>query len=145
MKNLLLKFALLLLIFGQVSCGEDIPDCPSKMCVISGGWKLTEVFIDGVKDTEDLSEYRLTLNAPSPTTNTTSDFDRIQPSGTSDSGVWSIENAGDILRLIPDNNTLLTEDWQIESFTLRKLVLVITRDVAVKGGPAEIRFVLEPF
>ena len=111
MKNLLLKLVLLIPIFGQVSCGEDIADCPNDMCVISGGWKLTKVFIDGVKDTEDLSKYQLLLNAPSPKDALISDFDRTQPSGTQDSGSWSIENAGDILRLIPDNNTLLTEDW----------------------------------
>ncbi len=145
MKNLLLKFALLLTMFGQVSCGEDIADCPSKMCVISGGWKLTEVFIDGVKDTEDLSKYQLILNSPSPKDAIISDFDRTQPSGTQDNGTWSITNNGTILQLVSDNNPTDPEDWQIESFTLRKLVLVITRDVSAKGGPAEIRFELEPF
>ncbi len=145
MKTLLLKFALLLFVFGEVSCGEDIPDCPSKMCVIAGGWKLTEAYVDGVLDTEDLSQYELVLNSPNPTDAIVSDFARVQPSGALDDGSWSIENNETILRLIPDNNTLLTEDWQIESFTPRKLVLVITRDVSAKGGPAEIRFILEPF
>ncbi|HOX81674.1 MAG TPA: hypothetical protein PLJ60_10605 [Chryseolinea sp.] len=145
MKNLLLKFVLLIPIFGQVACGEDIAECPTKMCVMSGGWKLTEVFIDGVKDSEDLSKYQLILNSPTPKDAIISDFDRTQPSGTTDNGSWSIENNQTILRLIPDNDPLLTEDWLIESFTLRKLVLVITRDVSTKGGPAEIRFVLEPF
>lgn len=145
MKTLLLKFALLLVVFGEVSCGEDISDCPSQMCVIAGGWKLTEAYIDGVKDTEDLSKYQLVLNSPNPKDAVISDFARVQPSGAQDNGSWSIENKDSILRLIPDNNTLLTEDWQIESFTLRKLVLIITRDVTAKGGPAEIRFILEPF
>lgn len=145
MKTLLLKFALLLFVFGEVSCGEDIPDCPSQMCVMAGGWKLTEAYIDDVKDTEDLSKYQLVLNSPNPKTAIISDFDRIQPSGAQDNGSWSIENNETILRLIPDNNTVFTEDWQIESFTPRKLVLVITRDVSAKGGPAEIRFILEPF
>jgi hypothetical protein len=145
MKNLLLKFILLLFVFGEMSCGEDIPDCPSKMCVMAGGWKLTEAYVDGVKDTEDLSKYQLVLNIPNPKDAVISDFARVQPSGTQDSGSWSIENKDSILRLIPDNNTTLTEDWQIESFTPRKLVLVITRDLTAKTGPGEIRFVLEPF
>ena len=145
MKNLLLKFALLLFLFGEISCGENIPDCPSKMCVISGGWVLVEAYADNVKETQDLSKYRLTLTSPNPTDAITSDFDRTQPSGTPDNGIWSIENNQTILRIIPDNNPLLTEDWQIESFTLRQLVLVLTRDTSIKGGPAKIKFVLEPF
>jgi len=141
----MLKFALLLFALGEFSCGADISDCPSKMCVIAGGWKLTEVFVDGVKDTEDLSKYELVLISPNPKDAKTSNFSRVQPSGAKDNGSWSIENKDTILRLIPDNNQTLTEDWQIESFTPRKLTLVITRDVTAKGGPGEIRFVLEPF
>jgi hypothetical protein len=145
MKTLLLKFVLLLFLFGEISCGENIPDCPSKMCVIAGGWVLTEAYIDDVKDTDDLSLYQLTLISPNPTDAIISDFTRIQPSGSTDNGSWSIENNQTILRLIPDNNPLLTEDWEIESFTLRQLVLVLTRDTSIKGGPAKIRFILEPF
>ena len=147
MKTLLLKFALLLFVFGEVSCGEDIPDCPSQMCVMAGGWKLTEAYIDDVKDTEDLSKYQLVLNSPNPKDAIVSDFDRVQPSGAQDNGSWSIDTVGTVERLIliPDNDPLFTEYWQIESFTPRKLILVITRDVSAKGGPAEIRFILEPF
>jgi hypothetical protein len=145
MKNLTLKFMLLLFVFGEMSCAEDIPDCPSQMCVIAGGWKLTEAYVDGVQDTEDLSKYQLVLNSPNPKDAVISDFTRVQSSGAQDNGSWSIENNDTILRLIPDNNQTLTEDWQIESFTPRKLILVITRDVSAKGGPAEIRFILEPF
>ncbi len=145
MKTLLLKFALLLFMFGQISCGEDIPECPSKMCVISGGWVLVEAYADNVKETQDLSNYRLTLNSPNPTNAVTSGFSRTQPSNAKDNGIWSIQNNQTILRIIPDNNPLLTEDWQIESFTLRQLVLVLTRDTSIKGGPGKIKFVLEPF
>jgi len=145
MKSLLLKFALLLFVIGEFSCGEDLSDCPSQMCVMAGGWKLTEAYVDGVKDTEDLSKYQLVLNFPNPKDAVTSNFSRVQPSGAQDNGSWSIVNKDTILRLIPDNNQTLTEDWQIESFTLRELILVITRDVTAKGGPAEIRFILEPF
>lgn len=145
MKTILLKFAFLLFLFGEVSCGKDIPDCPSQMCVIAGVWKLTEVFVDGVKDTGDLSKYQLELIMPNPTTATTSGFNRIQPSGNKDDGTWSIENKDTILRLISNVNPANPEDWQIESFTLRKLVLVITRNASVKGGPGKIQYNLEPF
>lgn len=145
MKTLFVKLVPLLFLLGEFSCGEDISDCPSQMCVMAGGWKLTEAYVDGVQQTEDLSAYELILNFPNPKDATTSNFSRVQPSGTPDSGSWSIINNDTILRLIPDNNQTLTEDWLIESFTPRKLILVITRDVTAKGGPAEIRFVLEPF
>src|SRR6478735_6288287 len=104
MKNLLLKFTLLLFLFGEMSCGEDIPDCPSQMCVMAGGWKLTEAYVDGVKDAEDLSKYELVLNSPNPKDAIVSDFARVQPSGAQDDGSWSIENKETILRLIPDND-----------------------------------------
>lgn len=112
------------------------------MCVIAGAWRLTEVYVDGVKETSDLSNYRLTLNMADPSA-TVSDFIRIQPSGTSDRGSWSIENNDQILRLIPDHNPLLTEDWIIETFTPRELTLIINRDTGIKDGPGKIEFVLE--
>lgn len=125
------------------SC-EDIPECPTQMCIYAGGWQLTEVFVDGVKDDSDFSQYRLTLYEPNPTSAPTSSFDRIQVSGTTDNGTWSLENGDDILRLVPDNDPDFTEDYVIESFTLRKLVLVLNRE-STKTGPEQIKFVLEPF
>lgn len=127
------------------SCSEDIPDCPSKMCIVAGGWQLAEVYIDDTKDNIDVSQYRLKLTEPSPTTALTSDFSRTQPSGTTDGGTWSLENNTTILRLIPDNDVARTEDWIIESLTPRQLILVINRDTGIKDGPSKIRFVLEPF
>lgn len=127
------------------SCSEDIPDCPSKMCIVAGGWQLAEVYIDDAKDNIDISQYRLKLTEPSPTTALTSDFSRTQPSGTTDGGTWSLENNTTILRLIPDNDVARTEDWIIESLTPRQLILVINRDTGIKDGPSKIRFVLEPF
>jgi hypothetical protein len=50
-----------------------------------------------------------------------------------------------VLRLIPFNDPLLTEDWIIDRFTPRELVLVINRDTGIKDGPSKIEFVLEPF
>lgn len=142
-----LLFALVLISAGSasVSCSEDIPDCPSKMCILAGTWQLVEVYVDGAKDTEDLSQYRLELIMPAPTTATTSSFTRVQPSGISDDGEWSIENNGTILRLIPDNNPVFTEDWIIESLTPRKMILIINRDTGIKEGPSKIEFVLESF
>ena len=128
----------------SISCTTDIPDCPSKMCVISGGWLLTEAYVDGVKQTTDLSKFRLTLSQPSPTTAVESDFNRIQTSGNQDTGLWSIENGETILRLIPNNDPTLTEDWIIESYSPRKIVLIIYRD-SNKQCPSKIEFVLEPF
>jgi hypothetical protein len=127
-----------------LSCTEDIPECPSKMCVMAGGWKLRLIFLDDIKDEGDLTRYNLTLTMPEPATATTSTFERTQTSGNKDTGIWSVENNGTILRLIPNNDPQFTEDWIIESFSPRELILVINRDVSFKQGPGKIRFVLEP-
>jgi hypothetical protein len=129
----------------SVSCSEDIPECPSRMCVISGGWILTEVNVDDELYTGDISQYHLKLAMPEPTTASTSSFTRTQTSGSTDEGAWSLENNESILRLVPDNNQTLAEDWIIESMTPRKMVLVINRDVGIKDGPGKIEFILEPF
>lgn len=147
MKSRIFLFAIVMMITGaaSISCSEDIPDCPSRMCIVAGGWQLTEVYVDDELYTGDLSQYRLVLNMPSPTTATTSAFSRVQPSGETDAGSWSLQNDESILRLIPDDDVLLTEDWFIESMTPRKMVLIITRDVGIKDGPGKIEFILEPF
>ena len=129
----------------STSCSEDIQDCPSKMCIIAGGWKLTEVKVDNVKETSDLSQFRLMLSMPNPTDAATSDFTRTQPSGNTDGGTWSIENNETILRLQPNNDPQFIEDWIIESFSPRQLILIINRDTGIKEGPSKIEFVLEPF
>ena len=134
----------LLLLQGYVQCSEDLPDCPSKMCVIAGTWQLKSVFFDNEKDGSDYSNYRLALHYPDPAGSLTSEFDRIQPSGTEDNGSWSIENDGSILRLVPGGISDLTEDWIIERYSPRELVLVIHRDGGVKEGPSVIRLLLEP-
>jgi len=135
-------FCLMVVLFS--ACSEDIPDCPSRMCIVAGGWQLTEVRVDDESYTGDLSQYRLVLNMPSPATATTSTFSRTQPSGDSDEGTWSLENDESILRLIPNDDPLLTEDWIIESMTPRKMILIINRDVNIKEGPGKIEFVLSP-
>lgn len=144
MKNILLKFALLFFVFGEVSCGEDIPDCPNKLCILSGGWTLVEAYADDVKESQDLSEYLLTLISPTPSTATSSTFTRIQPSGASDDGTWELQNLDKILVLTSTNDPANPEKWIIESFTPRQLILVLNREPS-KDGPSTIKFVLEPF
>lgn len=146
MLNRVIPFLVIVALSGviTISCSEDIPDCPGKMCILAGTWQLTEVYVDGSKEAGDLSKYALTLHMPAPVTATESDFDRTQPSGASDDGIWSVENNGTILRLVPSNDPLLTEDWIIDQFTPRQLVLVMNRDTGIKEGPSRIEFVLEP-
>jgi hypothetical protein len=128
----------------SISCSEDITDCPSKMCIIAGGWQLTEVYEDGVRNTQiDFSRYRLVLRMPAPATDTTSVFTRVEVSGDSTTGKWSIKNNNKILQLRPES--LPNEKWVIQSLTPRQLVLVITRDTDIKAGPGKIEFILEPF
>lgn len=145
-------FAIVFLLTG-VSCSEEISDCPNKLCVISGGWRLTEVQLDGDLFTGDYSGYQLVLNTPNPASEAISEFQRVNIGGAQETGTWSVENsgpgknsfAGSILRLRPSNNDQLREDWEIESFTPRQMILVLRRDVTAKDGPALIRFVLVPF
>jgi hypothetical protein len=143
MKSLLAKILIVTFLITEVSCSEDISDCPSKLCVLAGGWRLVEVYIDGVKDTStDLSKYKLTLFMPNPTTAITSDFDRINPSGREDTGTWELRNNSTILALLPDSSA--DEPYVIKYFTPRQLILVINRDEN-KTGPSEYEYVLEPF
>lgn len=143
MKSLLAKILVVVFVIIEVSCGEDIPDCPNKLCVLAGGWRLVEVYIDGVKDTStDLSKYKLTLFMPNPTTAITSDFDRVNPSGREDTGTWELRNNSTILALLPDASP--DEPYIIKYFTPRQLILVINRDEN-KTGPSEYEYVLEPF
>ena len=143
MKTILTTFSICVFLLGCFSCSTDLPECPTKMCLLSGGWKLTQVYVDGVPDNSDLSQYRLTLLEPVANA-TESTFDRTQASGTQDNGSWSTQNNDQVLQLIPSNDPLLTEDYVIESFTLRELVLVINR-ASNKTGPEQIKFVLEAF
>ena len=143
MKSLLAKILVVTFLIFEVSCGSDIPDCPTKLCVLAGGWRLVEVYVDGVKDTQsDLSKYKLTLFMPNPTTAVTSDFDRINPSGRQDTGTWQLKNNSTILALLPDSSP--EEPYIIKYFTPRQLILVINRDEN-KTGPSEYEYVLEPF
>ena len=143
MKFLVAKALLLLFVIGGASCGEDIGDCPNQLCVLAGGWRLVEVYVDGVKDTSsDLSKYRLTLFTPNPTSAVTSNFDRINPSGRQDEGTWELANKDDVLVLLPDASP--EERYIIKYFSPRELRLVVDRDIN-KTGPEQYEYVLEPF
>ena len=103
----------------------------------------TEIYANGVLDTSvDLDQYKLTLLMPNPTTATTSIYNRINFGGTADMGTWEIRNNNTILTLIPPSG--LEEPYIIKSYTPRKIVLIIERDVN-KTGPDEFEYVLEPF
>ncbi len=143
MKSVSAKLLVVILLALGTSCGSDIPDCPTKLCVLAGGWRLVEVYIDGVKDNNsDLSRYRLTLLMPNPTSALTSDFDRVNPSGIPDRGTWQLRNNDSVLALLPEASP--EEQYNIKYFTPRQLVLVIDREEN-KTGPEEYEFVLEPF
>lgn len=126
-----------------MSCGNDIPDCPSKLCTLAGGWRLVEVRVNGIKDTSiDISKYRLTLHMPQPNTALTADFDRINPSGRQDSGEWELINNNTVLALQPTQSS--QEDYVIDRLTPRQMVL-ITDLADNKTGRDEYQFILEPF
>jgi len=135
------------------SCTDTPEDCPSPLCIISGGWRLTEIQLDGETYSGSLEHFELILYAPSQDNESTSTFNRTGITGIHDSGNWSVENInpgsssfnGGILRLVPNGDPDLREDWKIEMLTPRLLILVLERDVTAKEGPALIRFVLEPF
>lgn len=143
----LLKFIVAkLIIVAVVATGtacEDIPDCPSKLCTMAGGWRLVEVRVNGVKDTSlDISKYRLTLHMPSPNTALISDFDRTNPSGRQDNGEWELANNNTVLALRPAQSA--QENYVINRLTPRQMVLITDLDEN-KTGRDEYEFILEPF
>ena len=126
----------------QFSCTENIPDCPSKMCILANenGWQLAEVYQDGIKQTDDFSNYRITLTLPDDKA-TEGNFIRFNTSGKEDNGTWKTENLDGVLLLIPDSSP--EEPYIIETFTPRKLVLIINRE-SNKVGPLQLNYVFEP-
>ncbi len=126
-----------------IKCTESISDCPSKMCILASenGWQLKEVYEDGVKQTDDFSNYRITLSLPDDKA-TEGNFIRTNTGGKEDAGIWKTENLDEVLVLIPD--TKPEEPYIIESFTPRELVLVINRESQKVGG-LQLKYVFEPF
>ena len=143
MKRHLIKLILIGFLLLEFSCGEDISECPGKMCVLANGWRLTAIYVDGQLDTNiDLSQYKLTLHMPNPTDAPTSTFDRISPEGQDDRGTWELRNNEQILALVPESSP--EEPYIISYFSPRELRLIIERDVN-KTGPDQFEYVLEPF
>lgn len=124
-----------LLPFLLVSCLQDLPDCEGKKDVLSNDWIIKEIFIDEVKqESASYQGYRLHLDP-------TGTYQRNQPAGFPDAGAWSLTNGETVLVLQPSISP--EEQYLIDSFTLRELVLVLNRS-STKSGPSKIRFVLIP-
>jgi hypothetical protein len=117
------------------SCGPELQDCNSKGDVLAGAWIVKEVYID---DQEQLAGsykgYRLKLEDGG-------EYERSQPAGFPDSGSWSLTNGDNTLVLAPSISPV--EDYVIESFDLRELVLTLNRNSS-KAGPSKIKYVLIP-
>ncbi|HTF21934.1 MAG TPA: lipocalin family protein [Chryseolinea sp.] len=142
-KFVLAKLTMAAIVFTGTSCGNDISDCPSKLCTLAGGWRLVEVRVNGVKDTStDITKYRLTLYMPNPTTALTSDFDRTNPSGRQDNGEWELVNNNTVLALHPAQSP--QENYVIDRLTPRQMILITDLEED-KTGRDEYEFVLEPF
>ncbi|MEJ1240346.1 hypothetical protein WBG78_19550 [Chryseolinea sp. T2] len=142
-RSLLTKLILAALAITGASCGNDIPDCPSKLCTLAGGWRLVEVRVNGVKDASlDISKYRLTLHMPAPNTALIADFDRTNPSGRQDNGEWELINNNTVLALHPQQSS--QENYVIDHLTPRQMIL-ITDLAEEKTGRDEYEFILEPF
>jgi hypothetical protein len=142
-KFIIAKVIIAAILATGTSCNNDIPDCPSKLCTLAGGWRLVEVRVNGVKDTSlDISKYRLTLHMPSPNTALTSDFDRTNPSGRQDDGTWELTNNNTVLTLHPVQSA--QENYVIDHLTPRQMILITDLDDN-KTGRDEYEFILEPF
>lgn len=143
LKFIVTRMTMATLVFTGASCGNDIDDCPSKLCTLAGGWRLVEVRVNGVKDTSvDISQYRLTLYMPNPTTALTSDFDRTNPSGRRDNGEWELVNNNTVLALHPAQSP--DENYVIDHLTPRQMILITDLEEN-KTGQDEYEFILEPF
>lgn len=127
------QIGLMLLLLG--ACGPELEDCNSKGDVLAGAWIVKEVYIDDERqEPSSYKAYRLNLL-------TTGEFERSQPAGFPDAGSWSLTTGETVLVLAP--NISPEEDYVIESFDLRELVLVLNRNSS-KAGPSKIRYILIP-
>src|SRR5882762_8743515 len=114
----------------MLSCGPELKDCNSKGDVLAGAWIVKEVYIDdGKQNAEAYKGYRLKLEE-------SGEYERSQPSGFPDSGNWLLTSGENTLVLEPSISP--QEDYIIESFDLRELVLVLNRNSS-KSGPSKIR------
>lgn len=128
----MLSLSLLLL----TACGPEMQDCESKADVLEGVWIIKEVYIDDQpQEPTAYKAYRLNLKKEG-------EFERTQPAGFPDSGSWSLADSQTVLVLAPVISPEL-ENYVIESFDLRELVLVLNRSSS-KAGPSKVRYVLIP-
>jgi hypothetical protein len=114
---------------------QSVPECPDKEELLSGGWQLTLLEINDQPQTGDISKFKLRLSE-------TGTFTRISIDEFSDDGQWLLTNNGNVLELIPQDQP--SEEYIIDSFTLRKLVLFVDRDNN-KVGPDNIKLYLDRF
>jgi len=118
-----------------LSCGPELKDCNSKADVLAGAWIVKEVYIDDQKqNSEAYKAYRLKLEDGGQ-------YERSQPAGFPDAGNWSLDNGETVLILTPSISP--PEDYKIDSFDLRELVLILNRNSS-KAGPSKIKYVLIP-
>lgn len=124
-------FASLLIL---TSCVGALPDCETVEDVMIGAWIVKEVYIDNIKqESESYAGYRLQLDP-------NGSYERKQPAGFSDAGNWAVPNA---TNFVLQPNISPEEQYVLESFTLRELVLVLNRNSS-KAGPSVVRYVLIP-
>lgn len=118
-----------------MSCGPELQDCNSKGDVLAGAWIVKEVYIDDeLQNAGSYKAYRLKLED-------NGEYERSQPAGFPDSGEWSLASSETVLVLAPSISP--PEDYVIESFDLRQLVLTLNRN-STKSGPSKIKYVLIP-
>lgn len=116
------------------SCVGDLPDCETIQDVMTGSWVVKEVFIDNIKqEPESYGAFRLQLDPGGS-------YSRTQPTGFSDAGNWSVTGETSFLL---EPNVSPAEQYILESFTLREMVIVLNRNSS-KAGPSTIRYVLRP-
>ena len=128
----------------QFSCTDNIPDCPTKMCILANNWQLVDAYIDGQKSTEELSKYKIILTMPNSKA-AQGDFTRTFLSGNAtggDAGTWKTQNNDKELLLVPSGTP--EEPYIISIFTPRQLVLIVNRS-SNKSGPSQIKYIFEPF
>lgn len=124
-----------LILFAATACVPSLEDCSSKADVLEAVWVVKEVYIDNARqEPTSYAAYRLNLQPQGA-------YERSQPAGFADSGSWSLASGETVLVLQP--NISPEEDYVIESFDLRQLVLVLNRNSS-KAGPSQIRYVLIP-
>jgi hypothetical protein len=115
----------------MISC-VDVPECATREELMLGGWRLVEVRIDGERDEENLNQYRLFLSDGGI-------YNRVQVTGLEDSGEWNLGNNQRFLIISPSGAPI--EEYLVEEFSLRSMVLFVERNLG-KVGPSEIRFFL---